>query len=95
MLGRQQKINNPNTYKKKKPKQLGIEIQEIYTRNSGETTHYPKRQKGLIGEVETGGKWERGTAEHNQDNQTGNKTQDTRGTGGGYTKGETGIGATE
>lgn len=45
------------------------------------TTHNPKRQKGLIGEVETGGKWERGTAEHNQDNQTGNKTQDTRGTG--------------
>lgn len=45
--------------------------------------------------METGGKWERGTAEHNQDNQTGNKTQDTRGTEGGYTKGETGIGATE
>lgn len=83
MSGRQQKINNPNTYKKKKkPKQLGIEIQDIYTRNSGETTHNPNRQKGLIGGVETGGKWERGTSEHNQDSQPGNKTQDTRGTRG-------------
>lgn len=56
-----------------------------FTQGTQEKQH-TKRQKGLIGEVETGGKWERGTAEHNQDNQTGNKTQDTRGTGGGDTQ---------
>lgn len=66
---------------------MALKYREFTQGTQGKQHTIQQRQKGLIGEVETGGERERGTAEHNQDNQTGNKTQDARGTlGGGDTQ---------